>query len=293
MTEPPPPSGTDAPSDEVEAVLRRAFLHAEGGEWPDMADTLAAALESYPDDPYLLCWLGMAEREMGLEGLAYEHFKAALAAGPSDPVLLATAGSAVAAFDDPAAESALRTAALLAPDLPQARWSYGAYLSREGMIDQALAELQAAVCLSPEDPLIRVEEGVARALGGDLTAAERCFEEAVELDPEDGWAMLLLGLARLQSGAPDDACGPLEEGARLRPEDVDGQLLAALALAAAGWEARALEMLERARVAGGPAEAALIDGVEERMEEGPAAATRFLRDTLGPTSFRERLMQRP
>jgi tetratricopeptide (TPR) repeat protein len=292
MTDPSSPSGAGAPSDEVEEVLRRAFLHAESGDWVEMADTLTQALEEIPDDPYLLCWLGMAEREMGLDGLAYERFKAALATGPTDPALLATAGNAVAAFDDPAAESALRTAALLAPDLPQARWSYGAYLSREGMIDQALIELAAAAHLSPEDPLIQVEKGIAHALGGALEPAEGCFERAVELDPEDGWALVLLGLTRLQAGELDDVSGPLEEGARLRAEDFDAQLLAALALTVAGWEERGVEMLERARIVGGDAEASLVERVQDSLDEGPEAAGRLLAE-IGPRSFRERLMERP
>lgn len=293
MVEPSLPSRIGVPSDEVEAVLRRAFLHAEGGDWAEMADTLAQALEEHPDDPYLLCWLGMAQREMGLDGLAYERFKAALASGSTDPVLLATAGNAVAAFDDPGAEPALRTAALLAPDLPQARWSYGAYLSREGMIDEALVELGEAVRLSPDDPLIHVEKGIAHALGGQLDRAESSFERAVELDRGDGWALLLLGLSRLQSDELDDAVGSLEEGARLRPEDLDAQLIAALALAAAGWEERGLEMLERARIVGGSPESGLVQSVEDRLDEGPDAALRFLSDDFAPRSFRERLMQRP
>ncbi|NIU80224.1 MAG: hypothetical protein GWN71_43835, partial [Gammaproteobacteria bacterium] len=63
---------------------------------------------------------------------AYERFKQALAQKPEDPHLLATAGAGLAAFDDPEAESALRTAAILAPDVAATRLAYGAYLSREG-----------------------------------------------------------------------------------------------------------------------------------------------------------------
>ena len=90
------------------------------------------------------CWLGTAERELGLEGIAYERFKRALALEPTDPYVLATAGNGIAAFDDPEAEPALRTAALTAPGVALARFLYGAYLAREGFVEEGQKELEAA-----------------------------------------------------------------------------------------------------------------------------------------------------
>lgn len=282
-----------APDPDVAALLERALALAEEGEWEAVEAHLREGLEAHPDDPYVLCWLGMAERELGNEGLAYDRFKASLAARPTDPVLLATAGNALAAFDDPEAEAALRTAALTAPDLPQARWMYGAYLSREGLLDDAQRELDAAVALDPDDPVIHTELGVARALAGSLEAAAESFGRAVELDREDGWALVLLGLAAEEGGDLEEAARALDEGARLRPEDVEAQLLAALALAAGGWDDRALEMLERARLGAQGEEIGLVVGVEERIDEGPEAAGAFLRRTLAPSAFRVRLSVRP
>jgi len=281
------------PSEEVAGILRDALAAAEEEAWEEAARILGAALDIHSGDPYLLCWMGLAERELGEEGSAYERFRMALAADPRDPVLLATAGNALAAFDDPAAEGALRTAALLAPDLPQARWMYGAYLAREGLYADALRELNAAVTLDPEDPLIRVEQGVALALSEDFEGAEGAFSHAAELDPEDGWALLLLGLVRLELGETDDAARILDEGARSRPEDLDAQLVAGLALAAAGREDLALEMIERARIHAAQQDARILGEVEDRIGEGPEEALAFLRETLGPSSLRERLLQRP
>lgn len=282
-----------APSPEVEAVLEAVLREVEGGAWEEASDRLMAALELHPEDPWILCWLGLAEREMGLEGSAWERFRRALAAGPEDPVLLATVGNALAAADDPSAGEALRTAALLAPELPQARWMYGAYLSREGMFAEAVDELAAARRLDPDDPVIATEMGVARALAGEMDQAAEAFEEAVRLDPDDGWAILLLGLARLEAGEMEDAVPLLEEGARLRPEDLDAQLLAGVALAASGWEDRALEMVERARLHAEGADLTLVEEAEERVDEGGEAARAFLMDTIAPSSFRERLLERP
>jgi tetratricopeptide (TPR) repeat protein len=280
-------------SDVVEGVLQTAFLYAEDGAWDQAAEVMRDALESDPEDPYLLCSLGLAERELGMDGIAYERFKQVLATKSEDALLLATVGTAIAAFDDPSAEPALRTAALLAPNLPQARWMYGAYLSREGMVDKALEELAAAAELDPEDPMIPLEQGVAQAFGGDFESAYLSFARSVELEPRNGWGFVLLGLAALQSGDLEESCPALEEGARVCPDDLEAQLLAALALRATGWKERAFEMLERGRFAAEGSDPSLVEQAEEQMEMGPQAALEFLEDSLGPSSFRQRLMERP
>jgi Flp pilus assembly protein TadD len=290
-----PAVGPAGPPPEVEARLQDALRYAEELDWDGAATLLREGLSAHPDDPYLLCWLGMAERELGLEGVAHERFRRALEQDPRDPVLLATAGNALAAFDDPVAEGALRTAALLAPDLPQARWMYGAWLAREGMLEEALEELRAAEELDPEDGVIRTELGVALALMGNMEEAAGSFAAAVELEPEDAWALALLGFVRLEEGDGEAAARDLETAARLRTEDVDLQLVAALSLAAIGEDGRAFEMLERARlqVDEEGVDLRLVVEVEEHLEEGVDAASRFLRQAIGPSSFRERLMERP
>lgn len=287
------PEGRAGPATQVEEILQRALRFAEDAEWDQAAELLRDALEDHPDDPHVLCWLGMSERELGMEGIAYERFKRALEAEPHDPVLLATAGNALAAFDDPAAEAALRTAALVAPELPQARWMYGAYLVREGMVEEGMAELDAAARLDPEDPVIHLERGVGHVLAGELDAAQHAFGRSAELDPNDGWALVLLGLTWLELDEPDEAMRALEDGARRRPDDLEAQLLAALALAASGRADEALEMLERARLHAEGVDEALVLEVEERLEEGPEAALRFLRTTMAPASLRDRAIQRP
>lgn len=280
-------------SDAVEEVLRTAFLYAEDGAWDRAAEVMRDALEGDREDPYLLCSLGLAERELGMDGIAYERFKQVLATESEDPILLATVGTAIAAFDDPSAEPALRTAALLAPNLPQTRCLYGAYLSREGMVDKALEELAAAAELDPEDPVIPLEQGVAQAFRGDFESAYLSFARSVELEPRNGWGLVLLGLVALQSGDLEESCPALEKGARVRPDDLEAQLLAALALRATGWKERAFEMLERGRFTAEGSDLGLVEQAEEQMEIGPQAALEFLEESLGPSSFRQRLMERP
>ncbi len=278
---------------ELEALLDEAHGKGDEGDFEGMAETLREGLETFPGDPFVLCWLGVAERELGLDGVAYERFKQCLAADPEDPFLLATAGTALAQFDDPEAETALRAAALLAPDVPLARWMYGAYLTREGQVEQGLKELEAARELDPDDAVIAFELGVGRVLGGDLAGGIDALGRATELDPDDGWIRVVFGLALSEADRPEEAATEIEAGARLRDDDAEAQMLAALALAAAGHEETAWEMLERARYVAEGTDQVLTEGVEERLGGDPAEAARFLRHALGPSAFRERLHTRP
>lgn len=277
----------------LQEVLERALRSADEGDWETAADLLRENLEEHEDAPEVHCWLGVAERELGMDGIAYERFKRALALDPEDPYVLATAGNAIAHFADPDAETALRAAAVTAPRLPLARFLYGAWLAREGFVSDALEELEAARELDADDPQIVYELGVARFLDGRVDEAADAFGESVALAPEDAFGRVVFGLVLLEAGRDEEAAGELSEGARLAPEDVEAQLLATLAASVVGREDLAFEMMERARMRAVQGDQDLLLAVEERVAEGPEAAERFLRQTLAPDLLRERLRQRP
>jgi tetratricopeptide (TPR) repeat protein len=286
-------AGESGPDPAVHELLERAHELGDEGDFQAMAERLREGLRDHPGDPYLLCWLGVAERELGLPGLAYERFRACLEARPSDPHLLATAGNGIAAFDDPDALGALRTAALLGPDLPVTRWLYGAYLIREGMSEEGLAELRAAKELDPDDAGIRYELGVGLALSGARAQAVDELYRSVELDAGDGWAHVVLGLLLADEERPEEAAGVLEEGARLRPDDIEAQLVAGLAAGAVGRDATAFEMVERARQWAEGGDRALVDEVEGRIDEGAEESGAWLAEQIGPAALRDRMMTRP
>jgi tetratricopeptide (TPR) repeat protein len=275
---------------ELEVILERARRLGEEGDWEAAAAELRDALPEWPEDPTLLCWLGVAERELGMDGVAYERFRTAVGLETDDPVLLAVAGTALASFDDPDAEGALRTAALLAPRVSEVRWRYGAFLSREGFLEQALEELDASVELDPESPIAYYERGVARSLDGRMDAAIDDFARSVELD-DDPWARSVLGLALVVAGRVEESVLELEL-AGAHGLDPRAHLLAALAHAAFDDEG-AWRHLEMARGGAEGTEQLVVEEVESRLADGPDAARRFLVATLGPTTLRERLMARP
>ncbi len=276
-----------------EDILAEALALGEEGDWEGMIRRLDEALGLSPQDPEVLAWLGVAEWELGNLGAAYDRFKEALSLELDDPFLLASAGNTLAHFDDPAAEGALRTATLLAPDFPLARCLYGAYLAREGLLDEALAELQAALELDPQDPEALYEMGVARALRGEWEEAAEHFAKAAVLDPEDeGWVRVVLGLVEVELRRMEEGAQDLLQGARLRPRDTEAQLLAALGAGAVGWEDLAWEMLERGRQEVEGVHVDLLESVEESLEEGAEAAGVVLVQEVLPRVLRERLMVR-
>lgn len=277
---------------DVEALLDEAMALGEEGRWEDMARLLTDATRDTDEaDPYLLCWLGVAERELGNENAAYDAFKRCIKADPVDANLLAMAGSGLAAFHDPDAESALRAAALTAPDVAFARLSYGSYLAREGVFAEAIEHLQAAVRLEPDDPGAQSELGIALALKGDHEGAAEAMERTLELAPDDSWTRLLLGLVYAELEDFEEAAEALVQAADERLDDGEAQVLAALAAACVGWDDAAQNILARAEYAGEKVDTDLMAEAEEAVEAGRSHARELLVDSVAPAALHERLAQ--
>lgn len=277
---------------DVENALQEAMSLGEEGRWEEMARLLSeTAAELEEDDPYVLCWLGVAERELGNENGAYEAFKRCIAADPVDPNLLAMAGTGLAAFHDPDAERALRAAALTGPDVAFTRLSYGAYLAREGVFAEAIEHLQAAVRLEPDDPGAQSELGIAYALKSDYEGAAAAMERTLELAPDDSWTRALLGLVYAELEDFEQAAEALVQAAEERTEDGEVQVLAALAAGAVGWDAAAADVLARAEYAAETVDPDLITEAEEALEAGRSHARELLVETLAPAALHDRLAQ--
>jgi len=190
-------------------------------------------------------------------------------------------------------EAALRTAALIAPDIALTRMLYGAYLAREGLVAEALKELEVASKLDPDDAQIAYELGVARYLVEDVDGAIDSMADAVRLNPEDGWPRSVLGLVLLEAERFEEAAGELSEAAHHRPEDVEIQAAAALAAGIIENDALAYEMLERARIRADEGDTDLLLAAEDRLDAGPEPCRTFLMDEVAPELLRRRLQERP
>ncbi|HYH78419.1 MAG TPA: hypothetical protein VEX86_01435 [Longimicrobium sp.] len=282
--------GGDAARSAEELVAEAQSLGSEE-RWEEARDLLLLALPGHSENALLLCWLGIASERLDEEGEAYEFFRRSLAQQPLDPFVLAAAGTGVAMYDDPQAESALRLAAITAPDFPFARSAYGAYLAREGLFDLALVELTAARDLSPEDGAIRAELGVALLLAGKTQDGIAELEQALS-HVDDSWLRGVYALALLETNQTEEGAEQLYEVSRERLDDLEIHLLSALASAAEGWEDEAWAAVARAEEVAEALDADLIQEVEEAVGDGPEAARQLLREQLGPLLMRERLQQR-
>lgn len=278
----------------LDAVLQDASELADAGEWAEAFRLLREEEDEHAEHPTLLCMLGAAARELGHEGPAYDYFRRCVATDTEDPLLLVTAGTALANFDDPEAERVLRLAATLAPGMLVARLHYGSYLAREGLFDDALRELEAARAIEPAAPAVHAELGVAYLLSGRLAEGADALTEALserEADVEPG-LHALHGLALVQLDRPGEAAEALYRAADAEPDDSDLQLAAALACAAEGWETEAWNLLARAEGSPDPPAASLLREAEDAIESEPDDARRLLLDELAPSLLRERLFAR-
>ncbi|HEX5520630.1 MAG TPA: hypothetical protein VFX29_03000, partial [Longimicrobiaceae bacterium] len=211
-----------------------------------------------------------------------------LAEQPTDAMVLVTAGAGLAALDDPEAEAALRTAALMAPELAIARLHYGAYLARAGLLADARTELEAARALAPDDARVHTELGVMHLLAGEAAAGTDALEASLEHE-EDAWVRALLGLALLEVGRTEESAEELHRASLERLDDAELQLIAALAAAAEGWDDEAWNALARAEAA--DADPDVVRDVEESVDEGADAARELLEEELAPSALRARLAE--
>ena len=276
----------------LEARMAEASELGDAGHWEEAFEILSAEEATHPEHPVLLCMLGAASRELGYEGQAYEYFRRCVHAGPSDPLVLVTAGTGLASLDDPDAESVLRLAALSAPDMVETRLGYGAYLAHEGLLEQAIVELRAARELDPNDADVRAELGAAHLRGGEAQLSVEELSEAVALRPEDAWTRVLYGLALQLVDRGDEAAEELYRASLDDESDGEAQLLAGLACAAQGWTDEGWNAFARAAAAPHAPSPALLHEAEEAVEEGAEAAAALLAEEVAPSMLRERLFAR-
>ena len=73
---------------ELESLLGQALTYADDGDWQSAMEFLRRHLEDFEQEAAVHCALGVAERELGHEGIAYELFKKTLSLEPEDPYVM-------------------------------------------------------------------------------------------------------------------------------------------------------------------------------------------------------------
>jgi TolB-like protein/Flp pilus assembly protein TadD/tRNA A-37 threonylcarbamoyl transferase component Bud32 len=151
------------------------------------------------------------------------------------------------------AESASRRAIELAPDLAEARLSYGLALHLSGRDAEATAELERAIELDPTSYEAHYFFGRIAFTRGDMDAAARHFERAGTIAPDayDSW--YLLGMACRRLGQPDrgrnadlECIEAVKRQIRVHPEDTRAWTMGAAVFSELGEPDRAAAWVERA-----------------------------------------------
>lgn len=274
----------------LDETLAEAARLADDGEVEEALRLLLEAEPEHPRDATLLCMVGVVADLVGAEGMAADFFRRSLAEQPTDPEILVRAGAGLARSGDPAAEPALRLAAITAPDFAAAHLHYGAYLVRVGVLDQGLEELGIARRLNPGDALVRRETAVGFILGGREADARIEMEAAVDLDDSDVEARFLYGLLLLLGDDLAGAAEALYPAATIMEEDAEAQLVSALAFGLEGWLDEAWLALNRAEAAADLRDPEFAREVEEALEDGEEAMRDLLLTELAPATLRSRIL---
>jgi Flp pilus assembly protein TadD len=272
---------------ELDVQLQEAARLSDAGRDEEAFALLLDAEADHPRDPTLLCLLGALAGQVGADGVASDFFRRCLDEEPIDPRILVTAGAGLARSGDPAAEPALRLAALTAPELPLARLQYGAYLARSGLTEDALRELEAARVLTPDDPVVLRELASALILADRLPAALDALEAAVD-SAETSEMRVFFALALLHAREGERAAEELHRASG-ETDEAEVHLLTSLACAAQEWDDEAWLALSRAEGAPDAPDAATLREIEEALEAGPDAANELLSEQLAPSALRDRL----
>lgn len=130
------------------------------------------------------------------------------------------------------AEPYLQESLRLRPNLPEARISAGAALSKRGNFPAAEQQFRIALQLSPNDPDAREGLGVALIEQQRFAEAEEHLLAALKIRPDDGDTHYNLGRLYGLSGRPDRAIEEFRASVRLNPESAENHFNLGTALAA-------------------------------------------------------------
>jgi tetratricopeptide (TPR) repeat protein len=176
--------------------------HASIGDYKRAAEPLRKACDLDPRDPDGCYYLGLASYNLGrYDGAVMAYTKALKASGRTGRAHTGLGLTYEALGRTADAERELREGVAQhdgrgLPD-SDARVEYGAFLFRQGRLDDALKTLEAS---RPDSPRAHFE--VARILSqkGDLDSAASRLEKAIALDPQYAAAHLLLGRVYFRMG---------------------------------------------------------------------------------------------
>lgn len=212
----------------------------------DAKTVLAGLLESSPNDPDVLLWLGRAEEKLGDRAAAEQHLHEAITAAPQRfDAYLALAQVFYAANRPTEAEALMRQAEERVPDSADVRVIRGNAELERNELDRAIREYQRAIELDANHVGAHFGLGAAQRRAGRLDDADRAFEAVATRDPLYPGLALERGLVFEAKGESQRAARAYEHALRERPDDPDLLLRLGAAQVAAGQLDEAERTLRR------------------------------------------------
>ncbi len=190
----------------LEEALRLALTLHRRGELADAEKLYRRVLETYPDQPDALHFLGLLARQQGRRDEAIDFMRRAIAVAPDYSGAYTNLSNLLHEKGDlEGARQCLQRALELAPDDPRALNNLGNLERALGRTDQAIEAFERAVRLAPDFALPYENLGRHYYRIGNIARAHDYFCSAVIYDPSLCYSKQFMGMALAHLGRLDDA----------------------------------------------------------------------------------------
>ena len=210
---------SDIVTDDPLAALSRAIELHRAGRLADAEALYRGVLQTHPDHPDALHFLGMLRAQAGdvAEGIAL--LRRAIARQPGVAMYHSNLGKALASQKDwPAAVASYRRAVDLAPGDASAHLNLALALRAVEDLAGAEAAYRRALALDPNNARSHQQLGVVLAGLDRRREAEASFRAALRLQPDDPDTLFFLGRLCRERGALDEAESWLRRALAVQPE---------------------------------------------------------------------------
>jgi arylsulfatase A-like enzyme/Flp pilus assembly protein TadD len=231
---------------EIDASMHRAVEAFAARRVDEAMEIYRSVLRRRPDMAIAYRHLAFIEWQRGKPAAAVEVLQRALAAGVTQPAVVAQLGGYLSDVDR--AADALRLLEPLAksPDAdPDTLNSLGIAYVRAGRGDDAQRVFERVLAIDAESSVPLENLGMLALERGDLSGARRQFERAVQADPRSSRAHANLGVVAVRAGDRDTAIAEWKRAVELDPNNADALYNLGVTLARGGQRDAARPYLEQ------------------------------------------------
>ena len=231
---------------EIDASMHRAVEAFAARRVDEAVEIYRSVLRRRPDMAIAYRHLAFIEWQRGKPAAAVDVLQRALAAGVTQPAVVAQLGGYLSDVDR--AADALRLLEPLAksPDAdPDTLNSLGIAYVRAGRGDDAQRVFERVLAIDAESSVPLENLGMLALERGDLAGARRQFERAVQADPRSARAHANLGVVAVRAGDRVTAIAEWKRAVELDPNNADALYNLGVTLARGGQRDAARPYLER------------------------------------------------